>query len=326
MDSLNGRKIEIFAPFSAAFDLTKLILFQPFDIGKWFTIGFAAFLSHLAGGGFNFNFKNSWRNGDWNWKVRSATHDTFGFSDGMPAWLLPLIVIGGVFLIVLVLALMWIGSRGKFIFTDCIVRNRGAIVEPWNEFKREGNSYFLFLLVIAVSAIAVVGLVSIPFWLPVVFGHEPAMGPLLVIGLIFLALVFIGVAIFLSLIFSFMVPVMYRRRCGAMEGFRAALGAITAQPGPVLLYLLFLLVLGLAVAMIACLSACVTCCITAIPYIGTVILLPLYVFLTGYMLLFVRQFGTDYDAWGNIVAIEPVAPPEAPPAAPTAPEPPPVQG
>ena len=31
-------------------------------------------------------------------------------------------------------------------------------------------------------------------------------------------------------------------------------------------------------------------------------LLPLYVFLMSYMLLFVRQFGPDYDAWGNIIA------------------------
>ena len=37
---MNGtRKIEIFAPFSAALDLTKLILFQPFDLGKWCVIG-----------------------------------------------------------------------------------------------------------------------------------------------------------------------------------------------------------------------------------------------------------------------------------------------
>jgi len=31
------------------------------------------------------------------------------------------------------------------MFTDCIVRNRGAIVEPWHEFRTEGNRYFGFL-------------------------------------------------------------------------------------------------------------------------------------------------------------------------------------
>ncbi len=36
MDASSGRKIEVFEPFSRAFDLTKLILFQPFDLAKWF--------------------------------------------------------------------------------------------------------------------------------------------------------------------------------------------------------------------------------------------------------------------------------------------------
>ena len=33
------RRIEIFAPFEAALNLTKLILFQPFDLRKWCVMG-----------------------------------------------------------------------------------------------------------------------------------------------------------------------------------------------------------------------------------------------------------------------------------------------
>ncbi len=32
-------------PISAALDRTKRILFKPFDIGKWFVLGFCAFLA-----------------------------------------------------------------------------------------------------------------------------------------------------------------------------------------------------------------------------------------------------------------------------------------
>gem|GEM_PF-4840897 len=44
---MNGSeaKIEIFKPLGEAFELMKKILFQPFDLGKWCVIGFAAFLS-----------------------------------------------------------------------------------------------------------------------------------------------------------------------------------------------------------------------------------------------------------------------------------------
>ncbi len=74
MDQSTERKIEIFAPCSAALDLTKLILFQPFDLTKWFVIGFAAFLSHLAGGGGgSFNYNPNLGKGNWNF--RSTTHD-----------------------------------------------------------------------------------------------------------------------------------------------------------------------------------------------------------------------------------------------------------
>ena len=65
MEASTGRKIEVFAPFSAAIDLTKLILFQPFDLGKWFTIGFAAFLANL-GGGNGFSYRKGFGKGDWN--------------------------------------------------------------------------------------------------------------------------------------------------------------------------------------------------------------------------------------------------------------------
>ena len=39
---------------------------------------------------------------------------------------------------------LWLSSRGRFMFLDGLVRNRGAVVEPWREFRREGNSLFWF--------------------------------------------------------------------------------------------------------------------------------------------------------------------------------------
>jgi hypothetical protein len=53
----------------------------------------------------------------------------------------------------------------------------------------------------------------------------------------------------------------------------------------------------------------------AIPYIGTVILLPVFVLLRSFSLLFLRQFGSDYDVWAGFTPPEflPVlVPPPAP--------------
>src|SRR5947209_19593270 len=53
----SAAKIEIFKPLDEAFELMKKILFQPFDLKKWFIIGFAAWLANLGGGGGGFNYR-----------------------------------------------------------------------------------------------------------------------------------------------------------------------------------------------------------------------------------------------------------------------------
>src|SRR5438046_8045718 len=101
-----------------------------------------------------------------------------------------------------------------------------------------------------------------------------------------------------------MVPVMYRQRCLAPKAFGIVVRLIAAYPGEILLYCLFLIVLALATAIVACAATCATCCITAIPYVGTVILLPVFVLLRSFSLLFIRQFGPDYDVWANFMPPE----------------------
>ncbi len=66
--------------------------------------------------------------------------------------------------------LLWVGCRGRFIFTDCIVRNRGAIAEPWREFRREGNSFFLFSLLVGLIVIAIIAIAFVPVLLPFLQG------------------------------------------------------------------------------------------------------------------------------------------------------------
>src|SRR5260370_12656947 len=58
----SAARIEIFKPLDEAFELMKKILFQPFDLKKWFVIGFAAWLSNLGSGSYNFRFN---RGADW---------------------------------------------------------------------------------------------------------------------------------------------------------------------------------------------------------------------------------------------------------------------
>src|SRR3989442_11396030 len=185
---MNGTepKIEIFAPFGAAVELIKIILFRPFDMAKWFVICFAAFLANFVGGVHFGNFNPNWnRHGAWRALTGSSTSG-LGSAEQWPAWVIPLIIGAAVLGIALALVLMWVGARGRFMFTDCIVRNRGAIIEPWKEFRREGSSFFLFCLLVVVGIIAILALVLLPVFLPVIL-HGKNANVSFAIGLIFWA-------------------------------------------------------------------------------------------------------------------------------------------
>jgi hypothetical protein len=298
---MNGTesKIEIFKPFGEAFELMKRILFQPFDLKKWLVIGFAAWLASLgAGGGGSYNYQS--KRGDEVQKVNDAISQ-------IPH---PILVAGIALLIVLVLALIvlfaWLRARGGFMFIDCIVKNRSAIAEPWRDFRKEGNSYFLFWLLVGLSLLIFAGLLSLPLVVPAIKDESflRSHSVYLISAIAGWILVMVLLVLAWALVTSFMVPIMYRQRCRAAEAFAAATRLITAHPGEMLLYCLFWVVLALGSALTGCVVTCATCCIAAIPYIGTVILLPVFVLLRSFSLLFLRQFGPDYDVWASLVPPE----------------------
>jgi hypothetical protein len=306
---MNGTesKIEIFKPFGEAWELMQKILFQPFDIKKWLVIGFAAFLSgHFAAGGFNFPFGNL--------RAHEQNHNLVSpFPDQWKPWLPVGIALFIVLIVALFILFSWIKARGTFVFTDCVVRNRAAIVQPWREYRREGNSYFLFLLAIAVGSMVVFGLLALLVVVPLgILGQgrsNAEMTPLLVASIVLLFIVWICWAIFFGIVSYFMVPVMYRQRCRATEAFRNVASLAVNHAGSFVLFCLFGICLLLAMIAIGAVVTCLTCCLAALPYVGTVILLPVFVCLRAFGLCFLRQFGPDYDVWQSVAELPPPLPP-----------------
>ncbi|MEY2576308.1 MAG: hypothetical protein QOF80_1795 [Verrucomicrobiota bacterium] len=314
---MNGTpaKIEILAPFGAALEWMKAMLFRPFDLVRWLTIAFAAFISGSWGSGANFR-SNQWGRGNWSYRM----HRYDDFSDGtIPAWLIALIVVGVLLAIVLAFVWLWVTARGRFIFTDCIVKNRAAISEPWREYRREGNSFFLFSLVVGFGIVCLVALFIMVIVLPLgLFSHDHdaainfglALIPLISFGFIFVLLIVFG-----ALISNLMVPVMYRRRCLAREAFVDVARLIFHNPAPFVLYVLFGIALAIGLALVGTVVMCATCCVGGLPYISTVLLLPAIVWLAAFRLLFLRQFGDQYDAWATIALPAPATQSSAPPPA-----------
>jgi hypothetical protein len=304
---MNGTepKIEIFQPFGNAFELMKKILFRPFDLTKWLVIGFAAFLASLSGGSsYSFNPFSGWSDRQDRKEIAESFGDV-GPVAQMEWWVIALIIMGGLIIVTLVLVLMWLGARGRFIFTDCVVHNRGAIVAPWKEFRAQGNSFFLFSLLVMLCIFVVIVLAGLALFLPSIFRGsfgQPGLVFWTALGALLFVMLCLGFG--WALVSQLMIPIMYRQRCLARQAFSQSVGLISTHPGPMLLYFLFLLVILFAASLISCLAACLTCCIAAIPYIGTVLLLPIPVTLHGFSLLFLRQVGRDYDVWATFIPPE----------------------
>src|SRR5271163_4112525 len=134
--------------FDSAWERMHVILFRPFDFGKWCAIGLSAFLAGLleGGNGFNSSFNGNFNNNDFNKYSGSQSpkinwHDfnaqiNHAFASAYTG-LIVLIAIGViVFIFAFIFLIYWLGARGQFMFIDNIVRNRSAIVWPWHYYGR----------------------------------------------------------------------------------------------------------------------------------------------------------------------------------------------
>src|SRR5438034_856658 len=190
--------VSLTLPVGLAIDRVKRLLFQPFDLGKWFVIGFCAWLAHLGeqGSFANFNFGSHHGSGG---SVHHQFEHARDYVMSNLHWLVPLVA--GVVMVCLMLSLVFLWLR--------------------------------------------------------------------------------------------------RRNCRG--GWVELLSLLSANVGRFVLYVLFQIVLGLAIGMIVLLVIIVTCCcagcLMAIPYLGTVLLLPVLAFKRSYSLHYLAQYGREYDVF-----------------------------
>lgn len=280
-------EISVIEPVGPAFEKMREVLFRPFDLGKWFVIGFCAWLAKLGERGFSFSFHHG--QNETNLQHFSQQAKDFTLEN-----------------------LIWLSSRGRFMFLHCVARDTAEIKVPWQKFRRHANNLFVFRIVLGLISFAVVGLpVLVAVFLMVVttnaFDRTPHIAHIVGLVMIFLIVLFIVIVFTLIWKFTtqFVVPIMFLRTTSCLAAWRQFLTILSARKGAFALYVLFRIVIGGAISVIICvvgvMTCCTTCCFLAIPYIGTVILLPVYVFLRAYSLFFLRQFGGEFDCFSTEV-------------------------
>jgi len=324
--------VSVTSPIEPALEWTKRLLFRPFDLGKWLTIGFCAWLALLGRSGFG-GGGSALRGNRFPGHLPKAPEpgklpDVSRAHDWLMQnlyWLLPVAVVLVCLLIALGLLFLWLSSRGDFMFLHCVARDRAEVAVPWHRYAREAKSLFLFRLLLGlIGAVLILPLLAVVgfFVFRIVFrGGAAAVAaglPSLILAGVALFLVGIALAAVSKLTRDFAVPIMYLRGVTCREAWREILALFSGRMGLPILYLLFQIVLAIAIGVLVLVAIVATCCIAgcllAIPYIGTVVLLPVHVFLRSYSLFYLRQLGAQYDVFAP--APVPAMPPIPPPATP----------
>ena len=300
--------VSVIEPISLSIDRTRRVLFAPFDIVKWLKLGFCAFLATLlegggsgngGGGGGDHGHGGSGRGPEVPENFSDAVGMAWQWLVGNPFWAI-LIAAVLVVLIVITVVLLWLRARGKFMFLDGVVQNRGAVVEPWRRFRVVANSLFWFYMLIGVVEVVligglVIGIVAV-LWTDVVAGHStPGVLAAIVLGVCIALPCVLASALIGSLLDNLVIPVMYLRGLKVWPAWGVfGREILTGHIGAVILFCLMRILISLVVAIASILACCFTCCLAALPYIGSVILLPLSTFERCYGLYFLEQYG---DSW-----------------------------
>ena len=298
-------QVSVIDPISPAFEKVKTILFRPFDLGKWFIIGFCAWLAYLGSGGGG-GGGGGGRAGRGSYNAHEGLGQAKHFVLDNLHWIIPVAVVAVAVGIVFWLVFTWLSSRGRFMFLHCVAHNKAEVSIPWTKFRQHANSLFLFRIVLGLIGFVVIGL-PILFAVGCIVMMIAGDGAFAIglLGGIFIGLIILVGAIIFGLIgkftMDFVVPIMFLRTTSCTAGWREFLTILSVNKARFLLYILFQIVITIAIGAIILTAVLVTCCCAAcflaIPYIGTVLMLPVHVFKRSYSLLYLRQFGPEFDVF-----------------------------
>jgi len=278
------------------------ILFRPFNLNRWFSIGFCAWLAQLAsigggGGGGNSGY------------TKGGSQSTYSGLSKFFEWLctpLGIGVVGGILIVVLAFGALfcWLRSRGDFMLLYRVYQPDKTVGECWRQSKGPGDSFFFWrvgFFVVCCLVWLLFGVVAYRTLFAGLIAKGLNWGLALLPAAVILVAAGVLIALVLETVFilawDFAVPVMHWRGVSATTAWRTVFALCNQHPFAVTGYLFLMsvwwLVAGLAVVFLALGTCCIGFVALIIPYLGTVVLLPMYVFFRAYPVYFLNQWRPD---------------------------------
>jgi hypothetical protein len=293
----------------------KLALFKPFDIAKWLILGLNAFLAGEMNGAYGNGISNKFNRNDY--PALDNIHDIPNiirdWAISHPGWMM-VIIIGIVFVIGLIVLFTWLSSRGAFMFLDNVVWDKAEVSKPWHEYASEAHSLFLWRMGFGLVCFAVIGgfigiilVKALPYWDFTSFNELP-WGSIASFALLFLLLVtFIGyISMFLN---NFVIPIMYKDRLTVLPAWSKFMSLFSDYPAPFIMFgallTIFYIAIGILIVLVSVLTCCIGLILLSLPYINSVILLPISYTYRAYGVLFLQQFGTEFELFPRPTVVKP---------------------
>ncbi len=274
----------------------------PFRFDRWLALGFVAFLDQCGrgggSGGSSFTPPGNFAGND---RLPSMP----GFPD-LPSSVadnLTLIVAVAAIVLTMLVAfvalILWINSRGIFMYLDNVATGRSDVARPWAEHKEEASSLFAWRFGLAVATLAgvllIAGLGALAYFSvrrgALAGGVALAMSLLILLPL-FLALVFAAAVLSVALR-DFVAPIQFVKKISCGDALAEFGSVFRANMGSFLFYLLLKIAFAIALAIVAMLVGCMTCCLGFLPVVSQTLLQPAFYFERAWSLFLLRGFGYD---------------------------------
>jgi len=309
---------------SQAVERSKQLLFSPVKADKWFALGFTVFLAQCGESNGSFGTRGNlpgFPGGTTSGIGRGTSGLPQAIRDGIHAlkaelaFYLGLAAVGLLLAVGIWLLVLWFSSRAKLMFVESVVWDRVDVGEQWTRAAPLGMSLFKFRALVSLTTSGLLlglvgGAIAVGFS---DFETANFTGPGALAAYAMMAaatlLLAMPVAVLMALLDDFVVPLMVVRNAPVAEAWRLCRAEVLAgNVGGIFIFYVLRVILGIGSAIIVVTLTCVTCCLTAVPYLGTVLLLPLFVFSRAYPLYFMEQLGVRvfpapepawaaYDQW-----------------------------
>ena len=293
----------------------------PVKLEVWFALGFLTFLDQCgrSGGGGNFN-PGSGGSGSGS----GSSHDGAEALERGLAWLGEhALLAAGIaaaaiaFVIALTALVLWINSRGTFMYLDAVATRRSDIVRPWREHAARAGSYFAWQLGLTLVSLVVILTLLVPIGWSVftLMRHGTARGVLAVVVLVVAGLVALAFVLAMSLLSvalrDFAAPIQWYEDVSCTDALRQVRRLVTGQPMLFVVYVLLKMALHVGVAIVAFALCCMTCCCGVLPVIFQTVLQPVFYFERRWSLELLHALG--YAPPGGAAPPAPLLPPLEPP-------------